>query len=172
MELYTSIWGLLNTHPLSWIALQPRSLSAHLYVSLALHSSFRLCHHRRRRRAWQLSLALISRHRLSVTLLILVSPFKPCSSLKHRYHAAWSCGWLSAWLLHTQPDGFTLTSMKVFCNLDKIIHLTTSLSQSSLRLERSWGSKVRVLIKENIKCELKCFFHLRGVLNKAIHRRF
>ncbi len=137
VELYTSIRGLSNTHPLAWIALQPASLSAHLYVSLALNSSLWLCHHGRHRETWQLSLALISRHRWSITRLILVSPFKLRSSLKHRYREAGSCGWLSVWLSHFQAHVFILTSMKAYCNPDKIIHLATSVSWSSLLIEWS-----------------------------------
>lgn len=56
-----------------------------LSLSLALHSSFyRLCHHRRRGRACQFNPALISRHRLSVTRLILGSPF--------HFASLWSTG--------------------------------------------------------------------------------
>lgn len=59
------------------------------------HSAFlllKLCHHRRRQRAWQFSLSLISRHRLSVAWLILVSPFKLGFSLKQGAVGSYQCG--------------------------------------------------------------------------------
>lgn len=67
-----------------------------LCPSLCLyHSAFlllKLCHHRRRQRAWQFSLSLISRHRLSVAWLILVSPFKLGFSLKQGAVGSYQCG--------------------------------------------------------------------------------
>lgn len=167
MELDTSTRGLLNTHPLAWIALQPHSPSPHLCVSLTLHSSFNwLCHHRRRWRAWQFSPALISRHRLSVTRLILVSHFKLCFSLKHRYHAAWRCGWLSMWPLHFQGEWFTLTSMKVYCIRTRWSTLLHLYPNQLFVVEQSQVQQCGLGFKKCLNVSLSAFPSKRGLLNK------
>lgn len=150
------------------------TLCPSLCLSLALHSSFYcLCHHRRRRRAWQFSPALISRHRLSVAWLILVSPFK----LLFEEQVPWSretSGWLSVRPLLYQRERVSALrlwrSTVIWTRLSTLLHLY--LNQLCLRAEKS---QVQQRGRELKKCLNVCqsIFPSEGAcwINWVIHTR-